>query len=491
MSNTSEVTQVQRPQVFEALNRFVSSRGSGVAFLRGRRRVGKTWALDEYQKNNRNCFYYMGEQDSSTRQQQRSFVLAWSEFSGDPYLKELDAKYLDWRKIFASLADFFIAKSESYVLIFDEIQWIAVKNSGFVSRLKEAWVSFEKSGNVKIIVCGSSNRFFSDYVTGSEKVLRGIRTRSSIWVSEFSLQQVAQNYLPSWNRHEACLAYMMLGGIPYYLQTIDPRKGFIQGVNDAIFTSSSIFLEEVDEILRLEFNSQGVETIKKLLIAADIVGSSKSTIAKKCDLPLSTVSEAIDQLVTYELMFRKSIITGDGKCTPSNIYYVRDSFLNLYCQVLHKYQKLILANSDQLLFTAQIIRSESGYYIPGYTGRAFELMVEKMLLHYSDNSYFCSKFRLRDSNYEVGTYWSKSTQIDLVVKHNQDRIIRLIETKWSQASSSFQQHLDQIRTKPYPVSDGYQVKRFLVVAYNVSRNQRDEALDSGVVVLGLDDMFEG
>ena len=56
--------------------------------------------------------------------------------------------------------------------MFDEIHWIAKRNSGFVSKVKRAWLSWEKAGNIKVIICGSSNRFFDDKTGTASSILR-------------------------------------------------------------------------------------------------------------------------------------------------------------------------------------------------------------------------------------------------------------------------------------------------------------------------------
>ena len=56
-----------------------------------------------------------------------------------------------------------VAKNNKHqiIILFDEIQWISKSQSGFLGYLKEAWLDWRKSGKIKLIISGSSNKFFT------------------------------------------------------------------------------------------------------------------------------------------------------------------------------------------------------------------------------------------------------------------------------------------------------------------------------------------
>ena len=221
------------------------------------------------------------------------------------------------------------------MIVFDEVQWLAKRGSGFVGLLKEKWLDWELVGNIKVIVCGSSNKFFIDNVGGEEKILRGLKTRSSIWLQPFTLDEVKQYFFPSWSLEEVCLAYMLVGGIPYYLARLNCELGAIRAINQALFSKSGIFLEEIDEVLNVEFNVVGVESVKLILASLGQSGSSQAGIQKKTGMSQPIVSELISKLVSYGIVYeKKPSFKKSLKNKAGTLFYMKDFFLNTYFQIL-------------------------------------------------------------------------------------------------------------------------------------------------------------
>ena len=98
----------------------------------------------------------------------------WDEYAGRKNLSLVRQRDLNWEILFENITDYARQRRDRLVLlVFDEIHWIAKRNSGFVSKIKKAWLFWEKVGNIKLIICGSSSRFFDDKVSRASSVLRG------------------------------------------------------------------------------------------------------------------------------------------------------------------------------------------------------------------------------------------------------------------------------------------------------------------------------
>ncbi len=485
------MTFIARDDELAKLESFTRKPGAGFTFLRGRRRIGKTWLLKEYQSRTPKCFYFMGLEDTNDAGSRKAFATAWYDFSKDKTLVELSKDHRSWSRIFEQISVFLQKNREqNLIVILDEIQWIAKKNSGFVSLLKQAWVDWQRIGNIKVIVCGSSNKFFSKRTSSANDILRGIKTSASIWVHEFTLSEVEKHYLQDWSRSEICLLYMMLGGVPYYLEALEPEKGFIHCINDAIFLNDSIFLEEVNQVLKLEFNSTGLATTRKILSHIGQQGSTITSIAERAQLPLSSVSSAIEKILEYQIVFARTPMNTETKENSHGIrYYMKDFFLNFYFQVLEPFESIIQHNQDQLIFTSKSLLSNAGYYMPNFSGHAFELLCQRVLEIGNLNTPLNRKLLLKTPGYTVGTFWDNSVEIDLVVEDNNDRISRLIECKWIDSNSKFSVHTKEIKAKKYPTPTNFTQKRYLLAAYEVTDKQKQEASASGVDVLSLNDLF--
>ncbi len=483
---------VGRIKELTLLKEFVEQPGSGFTYVRGRRRVGKSWLLKEFQKKTGRCFYFAGAADESNKKAIERFTEVWEDFSHTKTLSELQTSFLTWHRIFGEITEFLKKQKKTVILILDEIQWIAKKGSGFIGILKDIWVEWERLGRIKIIICGSSNKFFSDQMFGGEeKILRGLKTRSSIWVEPFTLSQVKKYFFREWSFEEVSLTYMMFGGIPYYLAHIREGLGFIHAINTAAFTENSVFLEEIDEILGLEFNKRGIVTIKKILATLGHRGTSWKSIATKTGIVPSTLTEVLERLVDYGIVYK--FLPANKKPIKNEAgyrYAMKDFFMNFYFQVLEPLEARIKNNTHGLLFPYECLVSHHGYYIPRFSGGAFELLIRYILESKSLVENIFKKLQLVDENYTVETYWDTHTQIDLIVQHTKDRMVRIIECKWlSDTIDKSSNYISELLSKNYSTPSKYNKKYFLALSQECSKDFKTSAHQKGIEIIQLEDLF--
>ena len=485
MSHLERVKEIKSTQVI------LASKKSQFLYLRGRRRVGKSSLLFDLTQKISNSLLFTGIKDTSTEHTLQLFAKAWLKTTGDKTLVDLKKSVLDWPRAFEAVTEYLNKSDKKLTLFFDEIQWLAKQGNGFIGSLKNAWVIWERTNKVNIIVCGSSNKFFADHIGGEEKILRGMQTAASIWLQPFSFSEVRTKWLPTWNMQEVGIAYFMTGGIPYYLQRLDPEFGFIQGINRAFFTEHQNLLEEIDEIISLEFNSQGQETVKKILAVIGQDGSSQKQIVLKTGFSEGTVSKVTELLVKYRLLFPK-IPAYRKKYQYEDVprYYMKDFFLNFYHQLLLPYAEQIKGNEKGLLFPYQVGLSENGYHIPNFTGKAFELFVRQFLelnRGMDKHTTIHKKLKLLSPDYEVIDYWDKNVQIDLIVTSKADRICRVIECKWSgEYKKSWREELCK---KNITLPDGFIRMNFLVLGGMHKGVVSGDSLDVEVCEIYLGDFL--
>ena len=456
------------------------SKKSEFVYLRGRRRVGKSALLKKLAEESLDVFLFTGLKDAKTQVTLSLFAKQWLKITGDPTLTKLKKDALDWITAFEAVSKFVKTRKERFFIFFDEIQWLAKQGNGFISALKTAWLDWELSKKVCVVVCGSSNKFFADHVGGEEKILRGLQTAASIWLKPFSFNEVKKYKFSEWNNSETALAYFMTGGVPYYFNRIDSARGFIHGINEAFFIKERNLLEEIDEIVSLEFNQQGQETVKKILSVVGQSGSSQKQIVLKTGLSEPVVSRTVENLVRYSLLFiKKPYGRKPYQYEDLPVYYMKDFFLNFYFQVLSPLTEYIKNNEKGLLFPYQVRLSDKGYYLPNFTGKAFELFIRDRLENSRGNlegDLLCQRLMLTTPDYEVLDYWDKNVQVDLIVLGKSDRILRVIECKWGRAFD--QKWIKDLEQKTIPVPNGYTRKNFVI--YGGSDKDSDKDSDEGV-----------
>lgn len=477
----------ERTNELALIKKALEEKGSGFFYVRGRRRVGKSWLLKKLAEKDKNVFYFMGALDAKTQVTLSEFAQSWIVFSGDKTLSELKKTAYNWKRFFDEITKKAHSSKQTFVLVFDEIQWIAKEGSGFIGKLKEAWADWEQTGKIKVIICGSSNKFFSNHVGGEEKILRGLKTHSDILIKPFTFVECVTEKFKNWHLEEAAIAYMMTGGVPYYLNQIDEKKSFVHAINDAFFTQSGIFLEEVDEILRLDFNKKGLRSVKKILSAISLQGVSEKTIVKKTQISDSTVNDVLGKMVDYGLV---DILTPHNKISKGNLagskYIINDFYLNTYFTLLQKIENKIKANQKALIFTNYCLKSQHGYYIEGYTGYMFERLIRAVLNSRSLKEKIFSILDLRDEDYIVSQFWDKDHQLDLIVDHGRDRVSRAIEIKWiTEKNIDLTKIEHELSEKNYPVTTYFQRKNYIIVP-----DSRKKTGPSGTCVLSLRDLLK-
>lgn len=479
-----------RTHEIRELQQFANQDKAGFLYVRGRRRVGKSWLLTNWSSIRKDCIYFSGKKDATKQETLRQYIQTWCQATQSHVLLELRFEFISWDRIFNEILAHQTKLQRKLVLIFDEIQWIAKEGSGFVGSLKAAWVNFEMSGLVSVIVCGSSSKFFSDTVGGEEKILRGIATRSPIWVHPAPLKDVKNFFLPRWNEQEIALTYMLFGGIPYYLAQLDGDIGFIHAINRAVFSRESIFIDEVDEILGLEFNQAGLKTVKKILSIVGIFGASQADVRKALQIPSSTLSEVFEKLVDYGILFLEEDLGRSVSLSKKGVearYFLKDFYLNFYFSVYQKYLKCVRANSKGQQLTFDSVLNKKGYYIENFSGKAFEHLVRYLFEYNAPSSRLFKKLSLVDNDFELGSHCSRVSQIDLVLKHSRDRLVRIIECKWGAENVK---EIDALCHKAFPLEPTEHRMNVIIRSIPVSHAYEKKCRDNHVILLKLSDLFD-
>lgn len=479
---------ILRDQAESNVCEFLSEPGSGLVFLRGRRRVGKSSLLKKIAASNSRCFYFSGTLDEPAKKLLIRFARAWDEYAKNDDFKRIAPNQLDWEFIFHKIASYSSKSNKPLVLMLDEIQWLAQSGTGFVGLLKNAWLDFEKTKNMKVILCGSSNKFFVDNVGGEEKILRGMISRSDIWLYPLSPVEVKTYYGRNLSFDENIFLYMISGGIPYYLNQFNFQYGFIRGVNDAVFCERTIFLSEADEVLNIDFQNRGLPAIKSIFQSFKKRYSTIETIKKNTRMAASTLSDAIHKLDRYSLLFELSDFTEKVKTKKRNsFFYYKDFFLFFYFKVLHKYSKQIKENTDQNIFSI-ILSTNKSLFIDQFTGIAFENFVQHCLETLPLTNPLFKEFSLKDRNF---IFFDSHSEVDLAIKHSTEENIRWIECKWTQNYERIKEGIEQLK-KINESKEFYprQIK-FLVTNYKFSEKQKADAFDKHQIhLVSIHKIFE-
>jgi uncharacterized protein len=221
----------------------VSSRKSEFVAVYGRRRVGKTFLIREYFDNNF-TFHVTGVNNASLNQQLYNFHVAVLKISGKTHFEQPKK----WLQAFNQLIDCLKKLTVKRKIIFiDELPWLDSPKSKFLSALEHFWNHWASARkDIVLIVCGSAASWMLNKIVKNTGGLHN-RLTERIKVEPFTIKETElflKHKKIVLNRYQICELYMILGGIPYYLEGIKKGKSVAQNIDDMCFEKNGLLHEE-------------------------------------------------------------------------------------------------------------------------------------------------------------------------------------------------------------------------------------------------------
>ena len=242
----------------------------------GRRRVGKTYLIDETFRD-QITFRHAGlspiSVDTGDTAKKHHMKEQLDHFYRSLLLhgmKECKPP-ASWLEAFFLLEQFLLAhddKQGRLIVFLDEIQWMDTPKAGFMTGLEAFWNSFACfRHNIMLIVCGSSTSWILDKLINNHGGLYG-RITHQLELQPFSLFECEQYFQSkgfSLSRYDIVQAYMAVGGIPYYLNYFDKTLSVPQNIQTIFFDKNAPLRDEFERLFFSLFTNP--ELMKSLVIA--------------------------------------------------------------------------------------------------------------------------------------------------------------------------------------------------------------------------------
>jgi len=407
---------IGRQKELEALSN-LRSKSNTITVIYGRRRIGKSFLIQEFLKKSK-ALYFEGLEGQSKKQQLKNFILQLNHQTGNnsPPVKS-------WSEAFLSLEK--VLRNNPSWIVFDEFQWMANYRSEIVSELKMVWDQYlSRIPNVSLILCGSIASFMTSQVVKSKSMYG--RTDKIIHLKEFSLNE-SRKMLPSYGIHELLDAQMILGGIPKYLELIQDFPSLYTAIDELGLKQNGYFVDEFDRIFVSHFgrNEDYMKIIN--LLAKYPYGLFRKDIIQKSGIDQGGgLSKQLDNLESAGFI---SIVHPIDKSINSRIlkYYLSDAYLNFYYSFIKPNINQINNGPPQNFSTLV----QQGFF-HNWKGRAFE----NLCLQHSGK--IAEILGFPGINYRVGPYFrapkggSSGIQIDLIFDRD-DNVLTLCEMKTSRS----------------------------------------------------------
>ncbi len=363
---------IGRKQEIKKLNELYNSGSAELVALYGRRRVGKTYLIDEV-FDDKIIFRHAGlspiEADESEEYSGKSRMKAQlkhfyrSLTEAGMKNKKIPGSWLD---AFYMLEDFLKERDdkESRLLIFiDEIQWLDTPKSGFITGFEAFWNGWAcHKKNIMVVVCGSSSSWILDKMINNHGGLYD-RVTCEMKLSPFTLKECeeffkSRDFIIS--RYDIVRAYMMVGGIPYYLKYFSREKSLAQNIESLFFVENASLKNEFDRMFNSLFvNPDAMKSIVMALNTKSCGYTRQELIEKSGQKDSGEFSKFLNALITGGFII-KYISFGKGK--RDELYKLSDPFCIFYL-------KFVLGNEGKKINWTNM---ESTGQAVAWQGLAFE-----------------------------------------------------------------------------------------------------------------------
>ena len=462
--------------------------------LYGRRRVGKSFLVNEHLGRQGTFFELLGSKGAAREVHIARFM---TELCGVFGLSRYDDDPPAWAEAFEIMkraidARITAAPDERIVLFFDELPWIDGQDSGFLGALDYFWnkyISKSRYKNVLLIVCGSAASWMIRKVINDKGGLHN-RITATLRLLPFTLGEtkafLAANRVRLSNR-QVCEIYMALGGIPPYLAHVQPGQSSAQAIDAVCFAEQAPLREEFGRLYASLFENHHNHVKIVTALATAHAGLDRSALMRKAGLSLGGGATVLLQELE-ESGFIQARRNLDLKSKGTR-YFLTDEYTAFYLRWIAN-SALVMSNAGQNLWSQQ---QNSGVW-HAWAGLAFESICFKHtpqikaalgiggVLTRESGWYYCPKP-------ESG---ERGAQVDMVIRRA-DRTTHLCEMKFRVSAFALtRQDRETLlaRKEIYRQATGStdQIFTTMVTAFGVKENQHAlAAVDSQVT---LDSLFD-
>ncbi len=259
---------IGRKKEIAEIQRLYDSEKPEMLVVYGRRRVGKTFLVDNALKD-KITFRHAGLSPVETngknnlKEQLKHFYLNLKLYGFNE--KKCPSS---WQEAFFYLAQFLQQKDDKtrQVVFLDELPWMDTPRSGFITAFEGFWNTWAcHRDNFMLVVCGSSNSWILNNLIDSHGGLYG-RATYEIKLSPFSLSECREFFEErniEMSDYDIIQSYMVLGGIPYYLGYLERGYSLAQNIDNLFWNKNPRLRDEFNRLFDSAFDSP--EEIKKIV----------------------------------------------------------------------------------------------------------------------------------------------------------------------------------------------------------------------------------
>ena len=410
---------VARNPEIKLLEQKYRSTKSEFVIVYGRRRIGKTFLVNNV-FSDRFTFTYVGARKQKSEKQLQRFAAQLKLYSGSAYAPTLS----NWDDAFNELRTLIerSPKAERKVIFFDEMPWIDTPRSTFVEALEYFWNSWAaQRTDILFIACGSATSWMVNKLVKNKGGLHN-RITEQIYLRPFRLNE-CEEYLHengcAWDRYTILQCYMAMGGVPFYLSLLNPEQSLAQNIDRLFFAKNAPMREEYEELYNALFSQADKYIAVVNALSESRKGLLRAEIIEKTKLYGGGLTKILENLERCDFIETYARYKSSVRNT---LYRISDPYTLFYFKFIHN------KNTKDDHWWTNNIHSHS---VEAWQGFSFETVCATHLEQIKKKLGIFGISTTTSSWRKAGTDTEKGTQIDLVIDRA-DRVINLCEMKFAE-----------------------------------------------------------
>ena len=457
---------IGRQREIHRLNRIIKSDSSEFVAIYGRRRVGKTLLVRTVFQN-KFTFQLTGIANVTKNQQLLHFHTTIQKYQ---HHKTLPIPK-NWFFAFQQLIDYLETSADKKKVIFlDELPWFDNQKSDFIPSLEHFWNSWASArDDILLVVCGSAASWIINKLINHRGGLHN-RVTERIQLNPFTLKE-SESLLrlknPAINRYQILQLYMVMGGIPFYLDRVSPTYSAMQNIEQICFATDGLLRLEFDNLFKALFSKAERHIAVVRAIAQKSKGLTRKEIIQYSKLANSgTLTTILDELEKSGFIRRFNPFK---RKKQNSLYQLVDFYTLFYLRFIEHSDPSDKQNWRNAIDTPSY-RAWSGY--------AFEQIC---LYHIQQikNALSIGGVISHTSAWKSQTS-TKGAQIDLIIDRR-DQVINICEMKFSIESYTItKSYANQLRQKMATFRAETKTRKALyltmITTYGLNQNMHSRGL---------------
>ena len=282
---------IGREKEIRELHDLYNSGNAEFVAIYGRRRVGKTFLVDEALKG-KITFRHAGLSPVDEQNRKNNLKAQLTHFFFSLQMQGMKGGKcpLSWMEAFYMLEQLLEKKTKDnkrQVVFIDELPWLDTPRSGFMTAFEGFWNTWGcHRDNLMLVVCGSASSWMLDNLINNHGGLYG-RTTYEIKLHPFTLTECEEYFRGKGIRlshYDIVQSYMIVGGIPYYLGYMKKGLSLAQNIDQLFFADGAKLHDEYDRLFASVFSNP--EQMKRIvqLLAGRRLGFTRKDILSKTGL---------------------------------------------------------------------------------------------------------------------------------------------------------------------------------------------------------------